>query len=61
MFLTFSAPTPHNSQTHSKQFVGNSWRIILKVYNHFMGLALKGLKTLNLTLNILKMFLSDTE
>ena len=35
-------PTPKNGQTHSKQF-GFCQRIVLIVFNHFVGLVLKGL------------------
>ena len=42
--LTLSAPISQNGQTHSKQFVSNLLTNCLNVFDHFVGLVLKGLK-----------------
>ena len=40
------APISQNDQTQIKQFVRNSRRIFLSMFDYFIGLALKGLKCL---------------
>ena len=40
------APIPQNDQTQIKQFVRNSRRIFLSMFDYFIGLALKGLTCL---------------
>ena len=43
-YLTLQAPTPQNGQTHSNNSSATADELFLSVLNHFMGLALKGLK-----------------
>ena len=45
-YLTFQAPTPQNGQTYSKNLPAFA-NELLNVFDHFVGLVLKGLMETN--------------
>ena len=52
--LTLYIPTPQHGQTHSHKFVGSYQRIVLSVFDHVVGLALKALMQVNYQLSLIE-------